>query len=139
MALYLADTNIYVSAANDPAVRHRFETFIQQHGPLVVSAVVVAEVLIGLPGDRHHDAAKAITAGGACLEPSPDDWLVAAQVVVKLCGARITKSRSFWNDVLLAALCSRLGLTLVTANLPDFRRIGRHLPLESVAPFPRAR
>jgi predicted nucleic acid-binding protein len=48
----------------------------------------------------------------------------------------VTKSRSFWKDALLGAQCARLGATLVTHNLQDFRRLGRHLPLRVVAPFP---
>jgi predicted nucleic acid-binding protein len=43
---YAADTNVYVRAANEPSFQEQFEAFIQLHGPLIVSSVVVAEVLI---------------------------------------------------------------------------------------------
>lgn len=64
--LYLADTNVYVTAANDPAVRERFEAFLERHGPLLVSAVVVAEVLIGIrDAARHGAVVQALSAGTA--------------------------------------------------------------------------
>jgi predicted nucleic acid-binding protein len=134
---YVADTNVYVRAANEPAFRDRLEAFVQRDGPLVVSSVVVAEVLIGITDVRRHDAAvQALSAGTTPIPPLADDWITAALVVGRLGGEAITKSRSFWNDALLAAQCSRLGVTLITSNAKDFRRLGRQLPLEVFEPFP---
>jgi predicted nucleic acid-binding protein len=59
-----------------------------------------------------------------------------AAAVGRLGGETITKSRSFWNDALLAAQCARLQVTLVTANAKDFRRLGRRLRVEVREPFP---
>jgi len=56
--------------------------------------------------------------------------------IVRLGGDAITKSRSFWNDALLAAQCARLGATLVTHNVAEFRRLGRHLAVQVATPFP---
>ncbi len=135
--LFVADTNLYVGAANDPELRRRFEAFIEDHGPLLVSSVVLAEVLIGIPDmARHSAAAAALAAGMMPLAPADEDWRAAAGTVARLGAEAVTKTRSFWNDALLAAQCSRLGATLVTHNLADFRRLGRHLPLRVVAPFP---
>lgn len=134
---YLADTNIYVTAANDPVFRLRFEAFVREHGPLVVSAVVVAEVLIGIADFTHHAAAvRALVGGGLPNAPDVDDWLQAGSAVTRLGGDAVTKSRSFWNDALLAAQCARLGATLVTRNAADFRRLGRHVGVRAVPPFP---
>jgi predicted nucleic acid-binding protein len=134
---FAADTNVYVRAANEPAFRSRFEAFVQREGPLVVSGVVIAEVLIGVPDVRRHEAVVgALSAGTTPLAPEWDDWIGAAEAVSSLGGKAVTKTRSFWNDALLAAQCSRLRLTLVTSNLADFRRLARHLPLTVVAPFP---
>src|SRR5260221_13890766 len=116
-SLYLADTNIYVMAANDAEFRQRLEMFIQTHGPLVVSAVVVAEVLIGIPDSaRHGLAIQALGAGTAVVAPATEDWTRASAAVARLGGKAVTKNRSFWNDALLAAQCARLGTTLVTSN-----------------------
>jgi predicted nucleic acid-binding protein len=63
---YLADTNVYVASANDAAFRERFERFIRANGPILISAVVVAEVLLGMPDVTRHDAAlRALGAGTA--------------------------------------------------------------------------
>jgi predicted nucleic acid-binding protein len=135
--LYLADTNVYVTAANDPAARERFEAFLERHGPLLVSAVVVAEVLIGVRDAARHEAVvQALGAGTAVVAPTVDDWTRAATAVARLGGGDITKGRSFWNDALLAAQCARLGVTLLTHNGADFRRLGRYLGVRAVAPFP---
>ena len=136
---YVADTNVYVRAANEPSFRERLEGFVRLHGPLLVSSVVIAEVLIGVAEPRRHDAVMdALSAGTVPLAPSVDDWIAAAGAVGRLGGEAITKSRSFWNDALLAAQCARLRATLVTSNAKDFRRLGRHLPVEVREPFPRS-
>lgn len=134
---YLADTNIYVSAANDPEFRQRFETFVRAQGPLEVSTVVVSEVLIGI-GDRTRHAAivRSLSAGTELVAPDASDWLGAGAAIAQLGGAAVTKSRSFWNNALLAAQCGRLDLVLVTRNPADFRRLGRFLAVETVGPFP---
>ena len=136
--LFLADTNVYVGAANDLRFREQFEVFIREQGPLLVSAVVAAEVLIGIPDlTPHAAAAGARAAGTTLLSPVEEDWIAAAGILARLGGDAVTRSRSFWNDALLGAQCSRLGATLVTHNLQDFRRLGRHLSIRVVAPFPR--
>jgi predicted nucleic acid-binding protein len=56
--------------------------------------------------------------------------------VARLGGDAVTKSRSFWNDTLLAAQCSRMGATLLTHNTADFNRLRRVLPVQAVHPFP---
>lgn len=134
---YAADTNVYVSAANDAAFLPRFEEFIRVNGPLLVSTVVIAEVLIGV-GDasRHEAVVRALSAGTTPLAPEPDDWIRAGRAAARLGGEAITKRRSFWNDALLAAQCGRLGVTLVTRNPADFRRLARYLPLRVAQPFP---
>jgi predicted nucleic acid-binding protein len=137
--LYLADTNVYVNAANDPAFRERFEAFIREHGPLAVSALVVAEVLIGIANSASHDAAvSAMSVGTTLAAPTADDWLKAAASIARLGGGAVTKTRSFWNDALLAAQCARLGATLLTRNAADFKRLARHIPVRVVSPFPPA-
>jgi predicted nucleic acid-binding protein len=134
---YAADTNVYVRAANDPSFRERFEAFVHRHGPLVVSSIVIAEVLIGVAdGSRHHAVVRALSAGTIPLAPHSDDWIAAGVAVCRLGGETITMSRSFWNDALLAAQCERLQVTLVTTNLKDFRRLGRHVAVEVLEPFP---
>jgi predicted nucleic acid-binding protein len=126
--LYLVDTNVYVAAAKEPAVRQRFKTFLERNGPLRVSAIVLAEVLMGISdAARHQAVAEALAAGTAIVAPTAGDWARAAAAVVHLGGDRVTKGRSFWNDALLAAQCARLDVTLITHNTADFRRLGRYI------------
>ncbi len=135
--LYVADTNVYVTATNDPRFREQFEAFVREQGPLTVSSVVVAEVLIGLAHpERHEDAVRAMVAGTTLTAPTVDDWISAGSAFAKLGGDAVTKTRSFWNDALLAAQCARLGATLVTRNRSDFKRLSRHLPVRTASPFP---
>ncbi len=135
--LYVADTNVYIMAANDQPFRERLEAFVLAHGPLAVSAVVIAEVLLGIPdATRHRAVVRALAAGAVPTAPSARDWVRAGIAVAHLGGESVTKSRSFWNDALLAAQCGRLGAVLVTQNGADFRRLARHLPHQAVAPFP---
>jgi predicted nucleic acid-binding protein len=126
-----------VTAANDAEARERFEAFLERHGPLVVSAVVVAEVLIGVADIARHGAvARALCAGTVVAAPAVDDWARAVWAVAKLGGRAVTRNRSFWNNALLAAQCARLGVTLVTHNGAGFRRLARHIGVRAVAPFP---
>lgn len=134
---YIADSNVYISAANDPSFRERFEAFIFANGPLEVSSVTVAEVLIGMRDHaRHARAVQALVAGTILSAPSPEDWIVAGSTVARLGGDAVTKGRSFWNDALLASRCASVGATLVTTNTADFRQLARYIPVKVVAPFP---
>lgn len=135
--LYVADTNVYVMATHDLAFRERFEAFVRELGPLTVSSVVVAEVVIGIADAARHEAAvRALTAGTTPVAPTEEDWVGAGSAMARFGGDAATRTRSFWNDALLAAQCARLGATLVTANRSDFKRLARHLPVRTVPPFP---
>lgn len=67
---YLADTNVYVTASNDGAARRQFEAFLERHGPLIVSSVVVAEVVLGIANAPSREAAvRAMGAGTVVVAP----------------------------------------------------------------------
>jgi predicted nucleic acid-binding protein len=101
------------------------------------STVVVGEVLFGVADvTRHRAMARAMTDGVRALTPSRADWLAAARAIAALGGDKITKSRSFWNDTLIAAQCARLGLVLITNNPADYRRLQAHPTFAAVPPFP---
>lgn len=127
---YAVDTNVYVRAATESSFRGRFEAFVQAHGPLVVSSVVIAEVLIGV-AETHNAVIQSLSAGTTRLAPQPDDWIAAAVAVDCLGDDAITKSRSFWNGALLAAQCAGLQVSLVTSNAKDFRRPVFVLPMDA--------
>ena len=135
---YLADTNVYVSAANDPAFAVQFAAFRGTTDPLAVSTVVLAELALGYPQREVQERMmRALTAGSPALTPTGDDWLRATSAIAQLGGDLVTKSRSFWNDAILAAQCERLGVTVITRNAADFRRLSRILRTDVVSPFPK--
>jgi predicted nucleic acid-binding protein len=135
--MYIADAHVYLLAARDEAFRNELASFICERGPLGVSAVVVAEVLVAVP-DTASDTAvvRSLEAGAPMLAPTEDDWVAAARAIARLGGGAVTKGRSFWNDALLAAQCARLNATLLTDNEADFRRLRTHLGLRTARPFP---
>jgi predicted nucleic acid-binding protein len=138
MPEYIADTNVYIMAANDAEFRQRFASFIRDHGPLLVSAIVLGEYLIGIADVAKHQAVvTAMRAGTELVAPIAEDWLTAGSVISRLGGGSATKGRSFWNDALLAAQCSRLRATLITWNEKDFRRLAAHTRVRAISPFPR--
>ncbi len=138
MPEYIADTNVYIMAANDEKFRSRFASFIRTHGPLLVSAVVAGEFLIGIAdASRHIRAIEALRGGSDSRRTEPPtigSWPAPQSPDSE--EARYTKGRSFWNDALLAAQCSRLGATLITSNQADFKRLRTFTRVRAVAPFP---
>lgn len=135
--MFVIDTNVYVRAANEADFARRLEEFLRRHGPIPVSSVVLSEILIGVRDSVRHPAlVQALTVGTEILTPTADDWIAAGRVLSQAGGEDVTKRRSFWNDTIIAAQCARLGLTLVTANVSDFRRLSRHLGLSVGPPFP---
>jgi predicted nucleic acid-binding protein len=135
---YLADTNIYVNAANDPAFAGEFAAFRADTDLLPVSTIVLAELALGYQQrDAQERMLQSLTAASPPLTPTGDDWLRAAFALAQLGGELVTKSRSFWNDAILAAQCERLGVTLITRNTSDFRRLARILRTDVVSPFPK--
>lgn len=132
---FAVDTNVYIAAFEDPLSLERFGDFALSHDTLV-SSVVVAELLLGpVRSHARRQMIRDLTRAGPALPPTHADWTAAATAVSRL-ERQSAKSRSFWNDALLAAQCARLGLTLVTSNADDFRRLQRELHVEIATPFP---
>ena len=138
-AMLVIDTNVYLDAIADRALADRVAQFIESTGDEVgLSSVVLGELLIGA---QPRDCARLMryVAGGieesARLTPTHADWITAGTALQQLGGDAATKGRSFWNDLLIAASCGRLGVTLLTRNTDDFRRIQRVVSV-SVQPRP---
>lgn len=72
--------------------------------------------------------------------PTHRAWTRAAEVIAQLTWHdgldRRNLPSGFANDVLIAASCRENGLTLVTENERDFRRIQKRLKFDFVAPWP---
>lgn len=137
MPQYLADTNVYMRASIDDTFRSRFEAFVRESGPLLLSSIVVAEYLIGIPhpADQLVDVG-ALASGAEIVAPTSANWVSAGAALGRLGAQSVTKGRSFWNDALLAAQCAELGATLITQNGADFKRLRKYIRVDAAAPFP---
>ena len=131
--MLILDTNVYLDASADGAIAARVADFVETSGDQVgLSSVVLGELLIGVSASNRSRLVGWVTAGiddEAILTPTHADWINAGGALQQLGGSAATKGRSFWNDLLIAASCARVGATLVTRNLTDFRRIQQVVPV----------
>jgi predicted nucleic acid-binding protein len=145
---YALDTNLFVDGFRDSRANAELQRFHQLFGPFeYLSAVVAAELRAGArsaadlrrlerwviaPFERR---ARVIT-------PSYRAWAAAGDALAALArdeGLEVASvSKSFLNDVLLAASCREAGCVVVTRNLRDFARIARVAPCDYVGAWPRA-
>lgn len=111
-ARYLLDTNIciYILDARLPILRRRVEQ--QPVGSLVTSTIVLAEILRGIDLADHFTMAR--LHGLLDIVPALPFDAAAAETYARL---PFRRGRS---DRLIAAHALSRGLTVVTANAPDF-------------------
>lgn len=136
--IYVLDTNVFVDAEQSQPFAEAAARFVATHA-VRVSSIVVAELIIGTRSTRVRSRVlenlrEQSTVLGD-VTPTMEDWQAAAGAWVRLAPGSAER-RSIWNDLLLAASCSRAGATLITSNHADFKRIARHIPLRHVAPWP---
>ena len=129
MPSVLFDSSIYISAlrqGNDATIAlRRFAA----DAPLWLSSVVLEELYSGASDrgrhvverlERDFDKAKRI------LVPNLSDWTQAGKVLARLAAKhhyeRIGQGR-LTNDALIAMSAGRVGITVITANERDFRRL----------------
>ena len=135
--MLVLDTNVYVDMFADRALaQHVSATLAGTRHPLHVSSVVLAELLAGATTTRARREVESFVLPPATadrrLTPTHDDWVTAASALAALGGDAVTTRRSFWNDLLIAASCARVGAALMTRNADDFKRIRRAIPVEVV-------
>jgi predicted nucleic acid-binding protein len=124
----LFDTSIYVSALRRRDAGSAVARFVAEND-IWLSAVVLEELYAGArERDRHvvelieghFDKESRI------LVPDLDDWIQAGKVLSRLAAKydyeKIGRNR-LTNDALMAMSAARAGVTVVTANVRDFRRL----------------
>ena len=132
----LLDSSIYISAlrrGDEAAVALRR---LAADAPLWLSSVVLEELYAGVRDrDRHvverlerdFDGAKRI------LVPNLSDWSQAGRVLARLANKyhyeKVGQGR-LTNDALIALSAGRLGITVITANQRDFRRLSEFRPFQ---------
>ena len=138
--IHLIDSNIYIHGFRDPAFGETLRRFHQKHLPrLVLSAVVVHELLVGAA-----NAAKERSLRRGLVEPfrvrqrlhvpGRQTWEMAAAVDHRLRKGKNVESklqtRSFANDILIAASARELGAIILTENSEDFSIIASVLDIQ---------
>lgn len=108
---------------------------------IVQPVIVVQELLAGCRTDTERRTIERFAVGpferrGRLVAPSVGAWIESGAVLAHVAPRDTVPTRSLANDVLLAATCREHGIVLVTRNLRDFRRIGRHIAHDAVAPWP---
>jgi predicted nucleic acid-binding protein len=132
----LFDSSVYISAlrrGDDAAIALRR---LASNAPLWLSAVVLEELYAGAIDrsrqaverlERDFDRAKRI------LVPNLSDWTQAGRVLARLAAKyqyeEIGQGR-LTNDALIAISAGRQGITVITANERDFRRLAAFRPFE---------
>jgi predicted nucleic acid-binding protein len=143
---YVLDTNVYIRAWRSPAADVELERFTRGYVTTThLSSVVFHELLLGA---NNPATAKALVDGLArpftrtkrVVVPSQRAWTRAAEVIAEMAWQegldRSSLPRGFVNDVLIAASCRENGLTLITENVRDFRRIQKRMPFDFITPWP---
>jgi len=143
---YALDTNLFIKALREPATNARLIEFHAAFVPFeYLHSIVVQELRQGVMPSRHLRALERhilepFVRRGRLITPSFAAWKQSGDVLRNLAhrdGLELSAVRkSFGNDILLAVSCRESGVTLVTDNLSDFRRIRTVLPFEFVGPWP---
>jgi predicted nucleic acid-binding protein len=132
----LFDTSVYISAlrSGDKAVLAARR--LAADSPLWLSSVVLEELYAGVRDPNRHaverlerefDRIKRI------LVPNLSDWTQSGRVLSRLAAKyhyeKIGQGR-LTNDALIAVSAGRLGITVITANERDFRRLAEFRPFQ---------
>lgn len=146
MRRFVLDTNLYIEAARDRTRAEELAQFSSAFLPsLYLHAVVVQELLAGAVSAEWRREIERVIVGpferrGRIIVPSYRAWKRSGEIVAELIAKKKIPpggmSRSFMNDVILAASCKESGLILVTRNVRDFERIATVEDLNVVKPWP---
>jgi tRNA(fMet)-specific endonuclease VapC len=124
---YLLDTNACIALINNkaPSVRTRFQKAIAEDASVLVSSVVVFELWYGVSKSARAEAnalqVETLFEGPVSfLAFEPEDARIAGRVRAEL--EAVGKPIGAY-DLLIAGQALRHGLTLVTANAREFRRV----------------
>jgi predicted nucleic acid-binding protein len=144
--MYLVDSSVYIHGFRDAAFGESLRRFHKKHLPhLVLSAVVVHELLVGAATVRHERSLRRgivepFRARQRLHVPARHTWELAASVDRRLRKspnlASKLRTRSFSNDMLIAASAREVGAVILTDNREDFGIISRVLDIRYVEPWP---
>ena len=142
--IYLIDSNVYIRGFRDADFGEFLRSFHQKQLPsLVLSAVVVHELLVGAANiSKERALLKGIIEPFRARQrlhvPARQTWEKAANVDRRLRKRKDLESklrtRSFANDLLIAASARELRAIILTENRKDFAIIASVLDFHFVEP-----
>lgn len=121
----LLDTTVLVAALRDEVRLSPLRRMVATH-QCYLTAVTVAELHAGARSRPQQAAVAQLTAVftrfGRLLTPTAADWEGAGRLIARARWRRgMMEPRDHYPDALIALAADRLGATIVTANLADFR------------------
>ena len=132
----LFDTSIYIASlrlGDDAALGLRRTV---AGAPVWLSSVVLEEIYAGVGArDRHvvERLERGFDRARRILVPNLTDWTQTGKVLALLAAKydyeQIGKGR-LTNDALVATSASRLGITVITANARDFKKLAEFRPFQ---------
>lgn len=138
----LFDTSVYISALRQGdapilSSRRAARKGEAQDRPLWLSVVVLEELLVGARDRRmkkllsqlERDFARA----GRLLVPIQSDWTASGQVLALIgekYGFEEVGRARMTNDALIAMSAARQGITVLTINDDDYRKIAEFRPFD---------
>ena len=145
---YALDTNLFIGGLRFPESKTQLQAFHSAFAPFeYLSAVVSQELRAGTKRSSdlrilERNVLEPFERRGRVVTPSYDAWSQAGDVLRELSraeGQPLASAKPLLNDILLALSCRESGVTLVTANLRDFRRIRRFVVFDFLPPWPAPR
>jgi predicted nucleic acid-binding protein len=142
--IHLIDSNVYIHAFRDFTFGEALRQFHQKHLPnLVLSVVVAHELLVGAANDKKEKALRRglidpFRVRQRLHVPARQTWEMAANTDRQLrrrasLESRL-KTRSFANDILIAASAREMGALILTENSADFSIIASVLDIRFAQP-----
>jgi predicted nucleic acid-binding protein len=140
MAGILFDTTVYITALRAERtsilqLRRASRAADRRPQPLWLSVVVLAELLIGALDRKSRKALlemeREFSRLDRLLVPVENDWRLAGEVLAEIgrkYGYEQVGRARMTNDALIAMSAARNGLTVITKNAADFRKIAEFRP-----------
>lgn len=132
----LLDTSVYISALRRGNVAVLALRRLIGDGPLWLSSVVLEELYAGSSERSRHVVERLerdFDRANRLLVPNLSDWTQTGRVLARLAEKyqyeQIGQGR-LTNDALIASSAGRSGITVITANERDFRKLAEFRPFQ---------
>ena len=140
------DSQLFINAFRDPGAQQALQQFHDMFAPFErMSSIVAQELRAGVQSPKDRRALERhvllhFERAGRTITPSEAAWHRSGDVLAEMAnheGLELAQvSKSFANDILLAASCREAGCVLITENVRDFTRIRQYIEFDFVPPWP---